>query len=101
MKYSAMWSAWMKRLSAWPYTLWLFPSWKGRMYYLEDFFILPAYRKKGLGQKLFDEVVAFAKKSGAKLMKWQVLDWNEPAIKFYKKNKAQFVKEWWDGKIYF
>ena len=77
-----------------------YSTWKGRMVYLEDFVIKQALRKMGIGQLLFEAFVMEAKGLGAKLIKWQVLDWNEPAIKFYLKNKAIIEKEWWNGKIF-
>ena len=73
-------------------------TWKGRMLYLDDFVIKEKLRRTGIGQVLFDELFAEAKKRGCKLVKWQVLDWNEPALKFYKKNSAIIEKEWWNGK---
>jgi GNAT superfamily N-acetyltransferase len=76
-------------------------TWKGRMVYLEDFIVTEAYRKKGVGQLLFDQFLVEAKGMNATMVKWQVLDWNEPAIRFYEKNKAIIEKEWWNGKIFF
>jgi GNAT superfamily N-acetyltransferase len=76
-------------------------TWKGRMVYLEDFIVTEAYRKKGVGQLLFDRFLLEAKEMNATMVKWQVLDWNEPAIRFYTKNKATIEKEWWNGKIFF
>jgi GNAT superfamily N-acetyltransferase len=78
-----------------------FSTWKGKMLYLEDFVVKEAYRQKGVGQLLYDKLVGIAKAEGYKLMKWQVLDWNEPAIKFYEKNQASIEKEWWNCKIIF
>lgn len=76
-------------------------TWKGRMIYLEDFIVTEDYRRKGVGQLLFDQFLLEAKKMNATMVKWQVLDWNEPAIRFYEKNKAIIEKEWWNGKIIF
>ena len=76
-------------------------TWKGRMMYLEDFVIREAHRRKGVGQLLFDEFLEISKKENAVMVKWQVLDWNEPAIKFYEKNEAIFDKGWWNVKIFF
>lgn len=76
-------------------------TWKGRMVYLEDFVVSASHRKKGVGQKLFNAFLEEAKRMNAEMVKWQVLDWNEPAIKFYQKNKAIIEKEWWNGKIFF
>lgn len=78
-----------------------YSTWKGKMMYLEDFVVYEAYRRYGIGQQLFDKFLEVAKAAGCRLVKWQVLDWNEPAVKFYKKNKATIEKEWWNGKIFF
>jgi len=80
---------------------WAYSTWRGKFIYLEDFVVKEALRQEGIGQLLFDEVVSIAKQSGAKLLKWQVLDWNTPAVKFYEKNRAMIEKEWWNGKIMF
>lgn len=71
-----------------------FSTWKGKMLYLEDFFILSDFRSSGIGQRLFDAYVAEARKRNCTMLKWQVLDWNEPAIRFYKKNEVEFLSEW-------
>ena len=76
-----------------------FSTWKGKMLYLEDFVVKESFRKLGIGQLLYDELVSLAKTQEFKLMKWQVLDWNEPAIKFYQKNMATIEKEWWNCKV--
>ena len=77
-----------------------YSTWKGRMLWLEDFVVRQAYRKHGIGQLLFDALQVRAKKMECRLMKWQVLDWNEPAIRFYEKNNAIIEKEWWNGKLF-
>lgn len=76
-----------------------FSTWKGKMLYLEDFVVTKSSRKKGIGQLIFDAVILEAQKKKAKLLKWQVLDWNKPAIIFYKKNNALIEKEWYNGKL--
>lgn len=78
-----------------------YSTWKGRMLYLEDFVVQEAFRQKGIGQQLFEAFLEDARHEGCRLVKWQVLDWNEPAIRFYEKNKAIIEKEWWNGKIFF
>lgn len=77
-----------------------FSTWKGKMMYLEDFYIQPEYRQDGIGQKLFEMFLEESKKRGAVLTKWQVLDWNTPAINFYDKNNAIIEKNWWNGKLF-
>jgi GNAT superfamily N-acetyltransferase len=78
-----------------------FSTWKGKMIYLEDFIVLAEYRRLGIGEKLFDTFIDIAKKKNAKLVKWQVLDWNTPALDFYHKKNATIEKNWWNGKIIF
>lgn len=76
-----------------------YSTWKGKCLYLEDLYILEPYRQNGVGQRLFDEIIERAKNENCRRINWQVLDWNEPAIKFYEKNKAGFDKGWWNGFI--
>ncbi len=78
-----------------------FSTWKGKMFYLEDFFVLEDFRSKGVGQMLFDDFIGEAKTRDCKMVKWQVLDWNVGAIKFYEKNNAIIEKEWYNAKIIF
>lgn len=77
-----------------------YSTWKGRMLYLEDFVVLPEYRKLGAGQLLFDAYLNRARELECRLVKWQVLDWNEPALAFYRKNQAIIETDWWSGKIF-
>ncbi len=78
-----------------------FSTWKGKMMYLEDFVVRNQYRNSGVGQKIWDELIIESKKQGSKLLKWQVLDWNINATRFYEKNGAIIEKDWWNGKIIF
>jgi len=71
-----------------------YSTWKGRMLYLEDLVVTEAARGTGLGKKLFDAVVAEARHIGVNRLKWQVLEWNEHAIGFYKKIGANLDPEW-------
>ncbi|HMQ48106.1 MAG TPA: GNAT family N-acetyltransferase [Saprospiraceae bacterium] len=77
-----------------------YSTWKGKMLYLEDFVIKEAWRKQGIGQLLFDAFLEEAKYQKCRLVKWQVLDWNQPAIDFYEKNQAIIEKDWWNGKLF-
>lgn len=65
-----------------------FSTWKGQCLYLEDFLVTEKLRGLGAGTLLFDRVIAEAKEKGFSRMVWQVLEWNEPAIRFYKKYNA-------------
>jgi len=71
-----------------------YSTWKGRRIYLEDLIVNEPYRGYGIGKKLLDRTVAYAKDNNYTGMMWQVLDWNEPAIKFYEKYNANFDGEW-------
>lgn len=76
-----------------------YSTWKGRMLFLEDLVVTEAARGTGLGKRLFEAVVAEARHTGAHRMKWQVLEWNEPAIGFYKKLGANLDPEWHNGNL--
>jgi GNAT superfamily N-acetyltransferase len=76
----------------------VYSTWKGKMVYLEDFVINEQYRRHGVGQLLYDKLLIESKKMKARLVKWQVVDWNEPAINFYKKNNAIIETEWYNVK---
>ncbi len=78
-----------------------YSTWKGPCIYLEDLFVLGEYRKTGVGSQLFDRVVDVAKERGVARMDWQVLDWNEPAIEFYKRKNAILDEEWLNGRLFF
>lgn len=78
-----------------------YSTWKGQCLYLEDLYVQEAWRKHGIGQKLFDAVVNIAKSENYRRMDWQVLDWNTPAINFYKKNEAILDPEWINGRLFF
>lgn len=76
-----------------------YSTWRGNMLYLDDLVVNEAYRRHGIGQLLFDAVLEAGQRQGCRLLKWQVLDWNEPALRFYRKNHAIIETEWWNGKI--
>ena len=76
-----------------------YSTWKGKCVFLEDIIVTEAFRRHGIGKKLFDEVVKVAKEMKAQRMEWQVLEWNEPAIRFYEKMSANFDTEWINCKL--
>lgn len=78
------------------FALWYirFSTWKGQRMYLEDFYVTEPMRCNGLGKLLFDELIAEARRKKLNGIMWQVLDWNEPAINFYKKYNASFDGQW-------
>src|SRR5690554_1920458 len=71
-----------------------YSTWRGKCLYLEDLYIQPQFRRQGVGKKLFQILVDEAKRMEVKRMDWQVLDWNEPAIQFYKDIGATLDPEW-------
>jgi GNAT superfamily N-acetyltransferase len=71
-----------------------YSTWKGQALYLEDLIVTEAMRGKGAGKLLFDRLILEAKEKGLNRMVWQVLDWNEPAINFYKKYNAKLEEGW-------
>ncbi len=77
-----------------------YSTWKGRMMYLEDFVVSEAFRGQGIGRLLFNAFLEEAWAQGCLLVKWQVLDWNKPALNFYQKYGAFIEKNWWNGKLF-
>lgn len=73
---------------------WRYSTWKGRRLYLEDIIVTDSYRGKGIGKQLFDRTMQKTLDENCTGMMWQVLDWNEPAINFYKKYGAKLDSEW-------
>ncbi len=71
-----------------------YSTWKGQRMYLEDFLVTEKARGKGVGKLLFDRLIEEAKEKKFNGIVWQVLDWNEPAIRFYKKYNAKIENEW-------
>jgi GNAT superfamily N-acetyltransferase len=78
-----------------------YSTWKGKMMYLEDFVVKEKNRGKGIGKALYEAFIEEAKHQQCQLAKWQVLDWNEPAIQFYTQNNAILEKNWWNCKVFF
>lgn len=71
-----------------------YSTWKGKRMYMEDLIVTESKRGLGIGKLLFDKTVKVGKETGCTGMMWQVLDWNEPAINFYKKYNTKFEEEW-------
>ena len=71
-----------------------YSTWKGPYLYLEDLVVEEKNRGKGIGKALLDGVIEEARSENAARLEWQVLDWNSPAIEFYKKYEATLDDEW-------
>ena len=78
-----------------------YSTWKGKRLYLEDLIVSETMRGRGLGEKLLESVIEKARQTACTGLMWQVLDWNEPAINFYKKFGAKFDEEWVNVNINF
>lgn len=73
---------------------WRYSTWKGKRLYLEDIVVTEKERGKGAGKLLFDRTMKLAVDEDCSGMMWQVLEWNTPAINFYKKYGAKLDDEW-------
>lgn len=72
-----------------------YSTWKGCPgLYLEDIFVHPEFRGLGIGKALLRRVAAIAVERGCPRLQWEVLDWNTPAIDFYRAMGAEFLDEW-------
>lgn len=69
-------------------------TWVGKSLYLDDLYVTKAYRGQGIGSELLKKLFEVAQKTNCKRVRWQVLDWNEPAIALYKKCGADIDSEW-------
>lgn len=76
-----------------------FSTWKGRIFYLDDLVVTERFRRYGIGEKLLNEVLKEANAKGVNQIRWQVLDWNKPAITFYQKIGVEFDAGWIDCKM--
>jgi len=76
-----------------------FSTWKGKRMYLEDLLVSKEYRRKGVGKLLMDVLIQEAKNKNLHGISWQVLEWNKPAIQFYKNYNASYDEQWWNVSI--
>ncbi len=73
---------------------WRYSTWKGKRLYLEDIIVTEKERGTGVGSQLFERTIAFGLEQQCSGMMWQVLEWNKPAINFYRKYGTRFDSEW-------
>ena len=72
----------------------IYSSYQGPALFLEDVYVRPQFRDKGIGKALIGEVAAMALGDGCGALRWEVLAWNQPAIDFYKRLGAMFLDDW-------
>lgn len=77
-----------------------YSTWKGKIIYLDDLVVTESRRRGGVGQLLIDKLLEIAKSENVRQVRWHVLDWNEPAIRFYNKIGADLDSEWIKCKIH-
>ena len=78
-----------------------YSTWRGKRLYLEDLIVTQSYRGRGTGRLLFEATIDKAKEQRCTGMVWQVLDWNQPAIKFYQTYTSDIDGQWMNVKINF
>lgn len=71
-----------------------YSTWKGPVIHLEDLIVTKSARGQGIGSLLLNAVVKYGHDLGVKRISWEVLDWNEPAIKFYESKGAKVMRDW-------
>tara|TARA_B100001989_G_scaffold107226_1_gene75186 strand:+ start:923 stop:1408 length:486 start_codon:yes stop_codon:yes gene_type:complete len=71
-----------------------YSTWNGPTIHLEDLVVSEQYKGKGIGTQLYSNFIKMAFNSGVKRVEWNVLDWNSPAINFYKKSGAKVLDDW-------
>jgi GNAT superfamily N-acetyltransferase len=76
-----------------------YSTWKGITLYLEDLFVKTAYRRSGAASQLMQAIMDFGKAKGCKYLQWEVLEWNEDALAFYRKWGASLDTEWMKGRL--
>lgn len=77
----------------------VYSTWKGRMIYLEDFVISKRYRRLGIGQQLWDELLERGRGNDCTILKWQVVADDAAAMRFYRKQNPVFEDQWLNGKV--
>jgi GNAT superfamily N-acetyltransferase len=78
-----------------------YSTWRGKMLFLDDLVVREQHRNVGIGKLLMEALIMHCKEKQIDLMRWQVLDWNSDAIRFYEKLGAEISKEWYNCTLYF
>lgn len=94
-KYRCVIAEWDNRPAGFAFFFYNYSTWRGRPgLYLEDLFVIPEMRGKGIGKALLQRVAEIAVREDCYGISWMVLEWNEPAIKFYESLGAEMLVEW-------
>ena len=94
-KFWVLIAEWAGKPAGFAFYFYIYSTWKGRAgLFLEDLFVLPELRGKRIGLALMRHLAGIAVRNNCYGMRWQVLDWNEPAIKVYESLGATFMNEW-------
>jgi GNAT superfamily N-acetyltransferase len=94
-KYRCLIAEWNGAAAGFAFFFYNYSTWQGRAgLYLEDLFVKPAFRGKGVGKALLLYLAKIAVEEGCGRFQWQVLDWNTPAIEFYKSLGAEIMQPW-------
>jgi GNAT superfamily N-acetyltransferase len=93
-KFQALIAEWEQQPAGYALFFDFYSTWRGRQIYLEDLFVRPQFRNRRIGKRLLAATARIATNNNCHGMRWEVLDWNHPAIEFYKSLGAEFLNEW-------
>jgi GNAT superfamily N-acetyltransferase len=89
-----------EKVAGFAFYFFAYSTWRAQpTLYLEDLFVRPAYRRRGWGLRLMRRLAAEAVETGCGRFQWQVLDWNETAVRFYESLGAKVLREWWTVRV--
>src|SRR5262249_46598790 len=94
-KYRCLIAEWENRPAGFAFFFYNYSTWRGQPgLYLEDLFVIPEMRGKGIGKALLQKIAEIAVSENCYGVRWMVLEWNEPAIKFYESLRAETLGDW-------
>jgi GNAT superfamily N-acetyltransferase len=93
-KFRALIADWDQQPAGYALFFDFYSTWRGRQLYLEDLFVRPQFRSRGIGKRVLATLARIAADENCQGMRWEVLDWNQAAIDFYKSLGAEFLDDW-------
>lgn len=93
-KFRALIAEWDKQPAGYALFFDFYSTWRGRQIFLEDLFVREAFRGRKIGKSLLTAVAAIAKRENCHALRWEVLNWNDAAIRFYESLGAEFLDDW-------